>query len=231
MHFVDCESSAETLHFLLPHPNLESSRIERYSGSTVPNWTMSLDNLRFLTLCDWNECEALPLGRLPSLKIPNLWSMKGVKKVGVEFLGIEKETSSASSCITLFPKLKTLELWYMEAWEEWKGVEEWKEEDSHITVMPCLSSLEIHFCSRLKTLSDFLRKTPLRTLDIMYCSSLARGCRKGSGNEWPKISHIPNIRVHPKYFDFDDDGEGIVEAEDAVELPERPSTSGERVKA
>ena len=34
--------------------------------------------------------------------------MEGVKKVGVEFLGIEKETSSASSCITLFPKLKTL---------------------------------------------------------------------------------------------------------------------------
>nr|XP_028962147.1 putative disease resistance protein At1g58400 [Malus domestica] len=115
----------------------------------------------------------------------------------------------------------------MSAWEEWKGVAEWKEEDSHITIMPCLSSLEFWNCSQLKTLPDFLRKTPLQTLDIEDSPTLARGCRRGRGKEWPKISHIPNIEIDlPLDSDSDDKGEGIVEAEDVVELPERPSTSG-----
>ncbi|XP_048436170.1 putative disease resistance protein RGA3 [Pyrus x bretschneideri] len=219
-------SSAETLNFLRPHPNLELLRIERHNGSTAPNWIMSLNNLRLLTLYEWNECEVLPpLGKLQSLETLRLRSMEGVKKVGVEFLGIEKETSSASSCITLFPKLKKLIFESMGAWEEWKGVEELKEEDSHITIMPCLSSLQIWESHQLKTLPDFLRKTPLQTLDISYSKSLARGCRKGRGKERPKISHIPNITIWPKYSDSDDEGEGIVEAEDDVELQERPSTS------
>ncbi|TQD68598.1 hypothetical protein C1H46_045869 [Malus baccata] len=91
--------------------------------------------------------------------------------------------------------------------------------------MPCLSSLQILQCDRLKTLPDFLRKTPLQTLDIGRCGNLARGCQKGRGKEWPKISHIPNIIGLPEYSDSDDEGEGMAEAEDAVELPERPSTS------
>ncbi|XP_070682817.1 putative disease resistance protein RGA3 [Malus domestica] len=217
IEFEEC-GTAEILNFLRPHPNLEYLRINGYNGSTAPNWIMSLNNLRVLDLVWWNECEVLPpLGILPSLETLILSSMKGVKKVGVEFLGIEKETSSASSCITLFPKLKTLTFLLMLEWEEWKGVEEWKEEDSHITIMPCLSSLQIGYCPQLKTLPDFLRKTPLQTLNIKYSGYLAQGCQKGRGKEWPKISHIPNIRM---------DGKRIVEAEDAVELPERPSTSG-----
>ncbi|XP_068314321.1 putative disease resistance protein RGA3 [Pyrus communis] len=225
-------SSAETLTFLRPHPNLESLQIARQNGSTAPNWIMSLNNLRFLRLEEWNECEVLPpLGKLSSLETLFLFNMKGVKKVGVEFLGIEKETSSASSCITLFPKLKELEFLDMEAWEEWKGVEEWKEEDSHITIMPCLSSLQIGYCPQLKTLPDFLLKTPLQKPNIVECRSLAPGYQKGKGKEWPKISHIPNIEIRPPLDSgFDDDGEGIVEVEDVVELPERPSTSGERGK-
>ncbi|KAM1133936.1 hypothetical protein ACFX19_043831 [Malus domestica] len=217
IEFEEC-GTAEILNFLRPHPNLESLGISGYNGSTAPDWIMSLNNLRFLSLDEWNECEVLPpLGRLSSLESLRIWRMKGVKKIGVEFLGIEKETSSASSCITLFPKLKQLQFSFMEAWEEWKGVAEWKEEDSHITIMPCLSSLEIHNCPRLKTLPDFLRKTPLQTLVIIDSGYLAGGCEKDRGKEWPKISHIPNIRIY---------GKRIVEAEDAVELPERPSTSG-----
>nr|XP_028962696.1 putative disease resistance protein RGA3 [Malus domestica] len=219
-HWEDEERrSAEILNFLQPHPNLESLDIRGHNGSSAPNWIMSLNNLRYLLLSDWEECEVLPpLGKLPSLVKLSLIDMKGVKKVGVEFMGIEKEMSSASSCITLFPKLKALEFYSMGAWEEWKGVEEWKEEDWDITIMPCLSFLQFWGCSQLKTLPDFLRKTPLQTLNIKDSSSLARCCGKGRGKEWPKISHIPNITIMPEYSDsdFDDEGEGIVEAEDDV---------------
>ncbi|KAM1663832.1 hypothetical protein ACFXTN_039448 [Malus domestica] len=192
--FVGCGRSAETLNFLRPHPNLESLLVRRHNGSTAPNWIMSLNNLRFLHLEHWNECVVLPpLGKLPFLETLMIESMEGVKKVGVEFLGIEKETSSASSCITLFPKLKTLTFDTMSVWEEWKGVEEWKEKDSDITIMPCLSSLLIEHCDQLKTLPDFLGKTPLQTLNITDCGSLAAGCRRGKGKEW--ISHIPNTKI------------------------------------
>ncbi|XP_050159565.1 disease resistance protein RGA2-like isoform X2 [Malus sylvestris] len=222
IEFEKC-GTPEILNFLRPHPNLEYLRIKGYNGSTAPNWIMSLNNLRVLDLAWWKECEVLPpLGRLQSLESLSIGFMKGVKKVGVEFLGIEKETSSASSCITLFPKLKQLDFVSMWAWEEWKG---WKEEDSDITIMPCLSSLVIHNCPRLKTLPDFLWKTPLQTLKIMYSDYLAQGHRKGRGKEWSKISHIPKITIFPEYSDSDDEGEGIVEADDVVELPERPSTS------
>nr|XP_028962705.1 putative disease resistance protein RGA3 [Malus domestica] len=205
-----CGRSAETLNFLRPHPNLEYLEIRGHNESTAPNWIMSLNNLRFLVLSTW-ECEVLPhLGRLPSLEGLALLGMKGVKKVGVEFLGIEKETSSASSCITLFPKLKELGFLEMEAWEEWKGVAEWKEEDSHITIMPCLSSLKFENCESLKTLPDFLRKTPLQTLVINHSGNLARGCQKGRGKEWPKISHIPNIKITGRLPFFSDDEGDVI---------------------
>ncbi|CAN6721594.1 unnamed protein product [Malus baccata var. baccata] len=211
MYFHECRTSAEILNFLPPHPNLESLSIKFYNGSSAPNWIMSLNNLRFLALRDWNECEVLPpLGKLPSLETLILSSMKGVKKVGVEFLGIEKETSSASSCITLFPKLKKLTFDRMWAWEEWKGVEEWKEEDSHITIMPCLSSLKFENCDKLKTLPDFLWKTPLQTLVINHSGNLARGCQKGRGKEWPKISHIPNIKITGRLPFFSDDEGDVI---------------------
>ncbi|CAN6583201.1 unnamed protein product [Malus baccata var. baccata] len=206
----DGERSAEILNFLQPHPNLECLVIKAPNAIIAPNWIMSLNKLRHVSL---KRCEVLPpLGKLPSLETLWLWEMKGVKKVGVEFLGMEKETSSASSCITLLPKLKRLRFLYMEAWEEWK------EEDPNITIMPCLSSLGFYSCPRLKTLPNFLRKTPLQTLNVEDSPSLARGCEQGRGKEWPKISHIPNITIRGKFSgsNFEDEGEAIVEAEDDV---------------
>ncbi|CAN6682593.1 unnamed protein product [Malus baccata var. baccata] len=193
-------STVELLNVLRPHENLESLYISYLSGATYPNWMMSLHNLRIISLFEWSGCNFLPpLGRLPYLEKLSISRMHKVQKVGGEFWGIvdQDETSlRSSSSSSFFPKLKKLAVGYMSALEEWEvGMERWNKEDSEISIMPCLSSLNISRCPLLKTLPDFLCKTPLQELFIFECQTLSKHCECGSGEEWPKISHIPNIKI------------------------------------
>ena len=99
-----------------------------------------------------------PLGKLLFLESLWIWIADRVKKVGVEFLGIEEESnnnkkidnekgltsSSSSSSLVLFPNLKSLKLGGMDEWEEWDGIggtmreEEAQESGVTITIMPRL---------------------------------------------------------------------------------------------
>nr|XP_028962326.1 disease resistance protein RGA2 [Malus domestica] len=193
-------STVEILNGLRPHENLESLDISYHSGTTCPNWIMSLHNLRIIYLSEWSECKFLPpLGKLPHLEKLTMYGMEKVEKIGGEFLGIvdSDETSlKSSSSTSFFPKLKEFEICFMAALEEWEvGVEGWNKEDSEISIMPCLSSLQISDCDYIKTLPDFLCKTPLQDLIIEACPRLSERCEQSSGEEWPKISHIPNIKI------------------------------------
>ncbi|CAB4272835.1 unnamed protein product [Prunus armeniaca] len=221
----------ETVNALQPHPNLESLSIKFYSGTRLrPHWMTSLNKLRSLTLkyCKFVEFVP-PLGRLESLEVLEISNWNRLKKVGVEFLGIDGtiETQTSSSPLILFPSLKRLEFQFMPMWEEWEGMTGWsEEEDSHktITLMPCLSSLRINCCYSLKTLPNFLRNTPLKELVIdegfYEISPVAQGCRKGRG-EWPKISHIPNIKVGKEFVQRD----GVYQTDDDETTPSPASTS------
>ncbi|KAL6285935.1 hypothetical protein ACE6H2_010325 [Prunus campanulata] len=224
----------EIVNALQPHPNLESLSIIHYNGTTLrPHWMTSLNKLRSLTLDFFKFVEFVPpLGRLESLEVLKIEDWRSLKKVGVEFLGIdgtiETQTSSSSSLI-LFPSLKRLEFTNMSMWEEWEGMTGWsEEEDSHktITIMASLSSLRIIYCPSLKTLPNFLRNTPLKDLviDHYFPRTLAQGCRKGRG-EWPKISHIPNIKVHGKFVQKD----GVYQIDDD-ETTSATSTSSSGIK-
>ncbi|CAB4303360.1 unnamed protein product [Prunus armeniaca] len=222
----------ETVNALQPHPNLESLSIKFYSGTRLrPHWMTSLNKLRSLTLkyCKFVEFVP-PLGRLESLEVLIIVNWERLKKVGVEFLGIDGtiETQTSSSPLILFPSLKRLEFNDMPMWEEWEGMTGWsEEEDSHktITIMPSLSSLLIYNCGVLRTLPNFLRNTHhLKELVIdegfhYPKSPVAQGCQKGRG-EWPKISHIPNIKVGYEFVQKD----GVYQIDDD-EMPSAASTS------
>jgi hypothetical protein len=76
------------------------------------------------------------------------------------------------------------------------------EEDSNttsiISIMPQLQYLEIINCPLLRALPDYVLAAPLRVLDIWGCPILRKRYGKEEmGEDWQKISHIPNI-------DFDD---------------------------
>ncbi|KAM5578362.1 hypothetical protein ABKV19_008598 [Rosa sericea] len=194
------QNDREILNGLQPHGGLESLRIWncQLATSPCPNWILSLHNLTTLELGHFCNCELLsgPFGRLLSLESLGFWEMKKVKKVGVELLGIEERelqsSSSSSSSRILFPKLKSLTFWEMPVWEEWEGVG--GDFQNNITIMPSLSRLEFHWCSKLGTLPDFLRKTPLQSVEVKVTPVLANKVRDKRSEEWAKISHVRDIK-------------------------------------
>ena len=110
-------------------------------------------------------------------------------------------SSSSSSLLVLFPNLKSLEFGNMFEWEEWDGIggtmreEEAQESGVTITIMPRLQNLLIGNCPKLKSLPDFLPTTPSNNLEIWSSPILSECCRTEIGDQWPKISHIPNIYI------------------------------------
>ena len=68
-----------------------------------------------------------------------------------------------------------------------------------ISIMPRLQSLTIWECPKLKSLPDFLPTTPLKKLRIYWSPILGECCKTEIGDQWPKISHIPNIEIDLKY--------------------------------
>jgi hypothetical protein len=153
----------KVLEALQPHPNLEYLTIWGYRGT---NWmTSSMTNLKHLHLWYCYNWEVLPtLGNLSSLEELRMESMFTVKRVGNELLGYG--LSSSSSTI-FFPKLKILQFWEMYEWEEW----DYNNIDttSSISIMPCLTHLDIRYCYKLKTLPDHIFHTPsLQNCEISY---------------------------------------------------------------
>ncbi|KAH9717492.1 hypothetical protein KPL71_021835 [Citrus sinensis] len=180
-------------------PNLEYLGILHYRGRSLifPNWIESFNKLKKLLFIDCKKCESMPpLGQLPSLEVLTIWYMDSVERVGDEFLGIENSclhgisSSSSSSLATAFPKLKHLTIKGSKKWDEWYFAKE------DITIMPQLNSLDISLCNNLKSLPDqILQSKTLENLTIEKCPILEVRFKKDTGEEWPKISHIPSIRI------------------------------------
>ncbi|XWS10228.1 hypothetical protein CRYUN_Cryun39dG0057300 [Craigia yunnanensis] len=156
---------------LQPPATLESLGIEDYGGSTVfPNWMMSLNSLKNIRLANCKNCEYLPpFGKLMFLESLQISNMGRVTKVGLEFLGVErgrgatiteegqKSSSSSSTYVIVFPKLSHLTFEDMEEWEHWKyDIPVSSSGEETIQVMPCLCSLTLLYCPRLRSLPDHL---------------------------------------------------------------------------
>ena len=202
LHYLPIENAYLVINAFEPPPNLENLSISRLGGgslTTSPNWMISLNELKMLNLGGL-DVECLPsLGKLPSLETLLILELNSLKKVGVEFLGIEFKNK------IIFPKLKNLHFLFLRELEEWIGIEGMKEEEEKncITIMPHLQILRIHRCPNLKSLPDLLRKTPLKELTITYNTILKERCERGTGEDWPKISHIPNIMIDKNYVQRD----------------------------
>ncbi|XVF86765.1 hypothetical protein PTKIN_Ptkin18bG0069100 [Pterospermum kingtungense] len=186
------------LEALQPPPYLEYLNINRINGPTIfPSWMVSLTMLKKVILWACFNWETLPpMGKLPFLEHLEIWEMKKVKKVGQEFVGTGQEGQASSSSFAsvnnniAFPNLKHLKFQFMEEWEEW-------EYENLLAIMPCLCSLNINSCRKLKSLPHhLLQTTTLQVLDIFDCPIL-KECflRNGRGEDWPYIFHIPTIII------------------------------------
>ncbi|XP_021293865.1 putative disease resistance protein RGA3 [Herrania umbratica] len=202
---------ASVLEALQPPSYLESLNINRMNGPTVyPSWMASLTMLKRVILWACFNWKTLPpMGKLPFLEHLEIWEMKKVKRVGEEFMGLEREdgqTSSSSSSSNnnniAFPNLKHLKFQFMEEWEEWEygnlSTSIGHDGSCCTTIMPCLRSLNINSCLKLKSLPcHLLQKRTLQVLEIFDCPILGERClRNGTGDGWPYISHIPTITIN-----------------------------------
>ncbi|KAM3752315.1 hypothetical protein ACB098_03G008600 [Castanea mollissima] len=205
---IDWEKDALILNALETPPNLEYLHIEYYKGLKMsPNWMMSLTNLKELGIhTSLLDCLP-PLGKLPFFKSLKMWKIGRLKKLGVEFLGIEESEKKEKGdiIITLFPNLISLSFGGFYKWEEWNGIEEEEDCIRRFTIMPRLQDLKIVECPELKSLPNFLHTTPLQKLEIRGCPILKKCCKRESeiDDEWPKISHIPNIWIDRIYVQRD----------------------------
>lgn len=191
------------LEALQPPPFLKKLEIWGYSGRTIlPNWMMGLTNLRHVSLRIFFHLNVLPpLGKLPSLESLFIGGMRSLVKLGVEFLGVQREeisalssSSGSPSSIIVFPSLKHLEFCDMEEWDYWMPLT--SEEEEHISVMPRLYSLTIDSCPKLGALPGYIvQNTSIKQLDISQSLILSKRCKKETGEDWLKISHIPSIII------------------------------------
>ena len=207
------ENVVKVLNALEPPPNLQYLLIRGYAGNTIyPNWMMSWTTLKKLQLVDFVNLEHLPsLGQLPFLEVLEINGLYNVKKVGDEFLGIEDSKNKKDYDI-IFPNLKSLEFGDLDNWEEWIGMGGTGEEEEEVNdngivtnptiikIMPRLQSLTIWYCDKLESLPDYLLTAPLlKELKINYSQLLEECYQKGTGENWHKISHIPNIELDGEY--------------------------------
>ncbi|XVF79433.1 hypothetical protein PTKIN_Ptkin14bG0222800 [Pterospermum kingtungense] len=217
---LHAENEAFVVEALEPPPNLENLEIWSLHGPTLfPNWMMSLNMLKSVSFSFCSNWESLPrMGKLPSLEFLAICWVSNVKKVGEEFLGIEREdlgqTSSSvtNNTIVAFPNLETLQFYYLENWEEWEYEKISRrshegggglEDSSCITidVMPRLQSLTISNCQKLKALPHHLLQntSTIQKLLIKDCRILEERFEEGRGEDWPYISNIPNIKIIKKF--------------------------------
>ncbi|XP_062076927.1 putative disease resistance protein RGA3 [Humulus lupulus] len=190
----DMETHEIVLETLRPHENLKYLRIEGYLGGSIsPSWMMSLINMRSLYLYECVNYTILPpLGRLPCLESLHIHWSGGLEKMGPEFLGVEMDNNTSAE--SLFPKLKQLQIKYADLLKEWVGVAGWKI-NGPLKIMPSLENLVLIGCLMLEALPDFLESTPLKNLEIRRCYILENSCKRETGEDWPKIRHVPNIVI------------------------------------
>ncbi|KAJ6691289.1 LEUCINE-RICH REPEAT-CONTAINING [Salix koriyanagi] len=179
-------SNLKTVHGLLPSlehlelydcGHLEPFLGMGFSSSSGPSWPSKLKSIvirgcrKFLDGCDiWGT------GRFPSLSTLSLDYSDEVESPlkQREFL----PTPFTFLSIRDLPNLKSLEL---------QG-------------LTSLYGLELEDCPKLQSLSEVSLPSDLFYLNSRSCPLLEQRCQQDTGEDWPKISNVPNIMIG--YHDF-----------------------------
>jgi len=158
------------------------------SDISEDDWLGGLTQLKELSIGGFSEeMEAFPAGVLNSFQHLNLsGSLTRLWIYGWDKL---KSVPHQLQHLTALERLEIRDFKgeeFEEALPEWLGN------------LSSLQSLWISHCKNLKYLPSstaIQRLSKLKKLRIYGCPHLKENCRKENGSEWPKISHIPTIRI------------------------------------
>ncbi|KAJ9559159.1 hypothetical protein OSB04_013773 [Centaurea solstitialis] len=178
----------EVVEGLEPNSSLKELRIKDFMGKMIcPSWLMKLRNLVEIQFWGCKRCESIPsLVKLPSLKVIVLASMEALRCLDDdEFPSLQVlYIMDCPQLVSLPNNLPTLEgLTLIKV----LGLV------SLPNNLPKLTRLGIVSCPELQCLPNGLKE--LTSLSIHGCEKLKRRCEKEKGEDWPKISHVPNISL------------------------------------
>ncbi|KAK4405612.1 hypothetical protein Sango_0567700 [Sesamum angolense] len=119
-----------------------------------------------------------------------------MQHVGHELLGIsETEPSNSSSTSVLFPKLMLI-FKDCKWWREWEDINE-EQEDTSISIFPCLQELQLTGCWSFKAFPYRLihKASSLQSLRMIVCYEPKKGYYQGTGQDWSRLSHLPKVEI------------------------------------
>ncbi|KAI5563617.1 hypothetical protein BDE02_14G002800 [Populus trichocarpa] len=153
------------------------------------DWLGGLTQLEELSIGGFSEeMEAFPAGVLNSIQDLNLsGSLEKLSIIGWDKL------KSVPHQLQHLTALERLGIYAFKGEEFEEALPEW------LANLSSLQSLSIRDCKNLKYLPSstaIQRLSKLKELRIWEgCPHLEENCRKENGSEWPKISHIPTIKI------------------------------------
>ncbi|CAI0428981.1 unnamed protein product [Linum tenue] len=167
-------------------PNLKGLWIDNGNGVMVEEDWPSFPCLRRLEVVDCPNLTRMPL-------FPTVETRLELRKTGSQSLlrtmNMKTTTMASSPPLSKLTSLQLVEMDDLETLPE-EGL-------SNLT---SLQVLEIVKCSRLASLSAVRNLHSLQKLDILECPQLNDRCRKGKGEDWPNISHVPEIMLDGRAF-------------------------------
>jgi hypothetical protein len=187
----------------LSAPNLESLCISNCTNlKSLPcHINTLLPKLQDLWIYDFPEMETFPEGGMPhSLRSLRIWNCKKLSRNTslnsfdmISFLSIGDLHNDAIKSFPdkgfalLLPSLTSLDLFRMSSLQtlECTGL-------LHLT---SLQQLTIEYCPQLENMEGERLPASLLKLQIYCCPLLGERCRTKHPQIWPKISHIPDIKL------------------------------------
>ncbi|XP_008360026.3 putative disease resistance protein RGA3 [Malus domestica] len=155
--------------------NLSISRCEKLQY--LPTGLRTLTRLKKLWIGGfWEELDSFPVSQIPSSHKLVFWGWPKLKS-------LPQVINHSTNPVTEF---EIVDCDGLETLPEWLGD------------LTSLNELNIYTCKNLKSLPSaqaMQRLTKLKLLQIAICPFLEEKCARGTGTEWPKISHIPKITI------------------------------------
>ncbi|KAJ0613162.1 putative virus X resistance protein-like, coiled-coil [Helianthus annuus] len=191
----------EVLEGLEPNPSLEILKMYDYMGKTIsPSWMENLRNLVEIVFYGCKKCEHIPpLGRLPSLRVIQLWYMDSLKCFHDDDINMSVDNSDMFICLQRLEIIMCVELISLP--DNLPKLEDLELEDCDKLIslpnnLPSIRKLRIKDCNGLLSLPDEIQSfKDLNKLQITRCKHLRKRCEREKGEDWHKISHIPDLSI------------------------------------